>query len=91
MSNGIDRANLLTGAFAGIIIGAMAETYAEAIKELRRYAGGDFDQRFAALEAKAIRSVENASLDGLSETDQLLIVEHARTAVRAIFKNAKTA
>ena len=79
----------LVEAYAGMIIGAMAETYAETIKELRRYAGSDFDKRFAALEANAIRSVENAPLDGLSETDQLFIVEHARAAVRAIFKNAK--
>lgn len=79
----------LIPAYSGMLIGAMAEAFDEMAKELRVYAGSDFDKRLDVLESKAIRSVENAPLDGIPEENQLLLIEYTRSAVRAIFSSAR--
>ncbi len=80
----------VVAATSGAIIGAMAEAFNEAIKNLRRHAGSGFDQELNALETRAILSVENAPLDGIPEEDQLLITEHTRNVIRALFAGART-
>lgn len=79
----------LAVALAGSITGALAEAIGEMGKELRRYAGSDFDKCLDALEAKAIRSVKNAPLDGVAEKDQLFIIEQTRNIVAAKFKDIR--
>ena len=80
---------LLLSAYSGMMIGAFAEAFQEMAKELRTYAGSDFDERLNVLEAKAIRSVENAAIDGIPELDQLVLIEQTRKAIAAIFKSAR--
>ena len=84
----LDPALLIT-AYSGMVIGALTEAFNEMAEELRTYAGHDFDERLDVLEAKAIRSVENAPLDGIPEASQLFLIEQTRTAIKAIFKGAR--
>jgi hypothetical protein len=84
----LDTASLIS-AYSGTMIGAFAEAFNEMAKELRAYAGSDFDERLNILEAKAIRSIENAPIDGIPEADQLFLIEHTRSAIAAIFKTAR--
>jgi hypothetical protein len=79
----------LFAGFAGMMIGAFAETIQEMAKELRRHAGRDFHKNFDALEAKALRSIENAALDGIPEEEQLFLVEKTRRTVAAVFSDAR--
>ncbi len=83
------RQVLLATALTGMITGALIEAFNEISKELRRYAGGDFDKRLDALEIRAIRSVENAALDGISEHEQLFLVEHTRKMIAGVFRGAR--
>ena len=82
------KARLIT-AYAGMMISVMNEAFGEMAKELRRYAGSDFKKRLDEFEAKAIRNVKNAPLDTLPENEQLMLVEHTRNAISAIFKFAR--
>lgn len=79
----------LVEAYSGMLIGSFAEAFNEMAKEFRAYAGSDFNEHLDALEAKAIRSVENAPLDGIPEENQLFLIEHTTNAVRAIFKGVR--
>lgn len=74
---------------AGMMQGALIEAFGEMAKELRRYAGSDFDKTLDALETRAIRSVENAPIDGIAERDQLLLIEQARAMIAAVFSDAR--
>lgn len=85
-----DRATYITVAVAGMITGSLMETVGEMAKELRRYAGGDFDKCLNNLESMAIRSIENAAIDGFPEGDQLFFVERTRALVAAVFKDARS-
>lgn len=84
-----DHANFLTIGFAGMMTGAFAEALGEMAKELRRYAGCGFDKCLDDLERRALRSVENAAIDGISENDQLFLIEKTRGAVAATFKDIR--
>ena len=75
---------------SGALIGALTEALGEMAKELGRYAGSDFDKRLDALEAKAIRSIENAPFDGISEQEQLRLIEQTRAMIRAVYKDIRT-
>jgi hypothetical protein len=89
MSQDDDRKMFMESAFAGMTTGAMIEAFNEMAKELRRYAGGDFDKCLNALEAKAVRSIENAAIDGIAENDQLMLVEKTREVIMAVFGGAR--
>ncbi|MCF8477914.1 MAG: hypothetical protein K9G60_12870 [Pseudolabrys sp.] len=90
MSDGKAHADLLTVAYSGMMIGAFAESIGEMAKELRRYAGGGFDKCLDDLERRATRSIENAAIDGFSENDQLFLVEQARAAISAKFRDIRS-
>jgi hypothetical protein len=76
-------------ALGGMITGALAEAVVEIVKEFRRDAGSDVNDRLDALEAKAIASIKNAALDGVPEDTQLRLIEQAQTVVAAIFADAR--
>jgi hypothetical protein len=80
---------LLVSACSGMMVGALAEAFNEMAKEFRAYSGSDFDERLNVLEAKAIRSVENAPIDGIPEANQLFLIEQTRKAIVAHFKTAR--
>lgn len=84
----LDAASLIS-AYSGMMIGVLAESFNEMAKELRAYAGSDFNERLNILESKAITSIKNAPIDGILESDQLLLIEHTRNAIAAIFKTAR--
>jgi hypothetical protein len=86
----MDRDSMLTAAIGGMITGALAEAIGEMAKELRRYAGGNFDKCLDDLEARAIRSIENAAIDGISEDDQLFLIENTRGFVAAKFADIRS-
>jgi hypothetical protein len=79
----------MTVAFGGMMTGALAEAIGEMAKELRRYAGSDFDKCLDDLEKRAVRSVENAAIDGLPEADQLRLVEQTRSVIAAKFRDIR--
>lgn len=64
----------------------MVEAFGEMAKELRRYAGSSFDKCLDDLERRAIRSIENAAIDGITESDQLFLVEKTRGVIAAKFR-----
>jgi hypothetical protein len=80
----------LAAALAGMLTGALTEAFGEMAKELRRYAGSDFDERLNVLEAKAIRSIENAPIDGVPEDTQLFLIEQTRGVIAAVFADARS-
>ena len=84
----LDAASLIS-VYSGMMIGALSEAFNEMTKELRAYAGSDFNERLDILEAKAIKSIENAPIDGIAESDQLSLIEHTRSTITAIFKTAR--
>lgn len=85
----IDRQTAMVAALSGAINGALMEAFGEMAKELRTYAGRDFDKQLDVLEARSIRSVENAPFDGFPEGDQLLLVEQTRAVIVALFREAR--
>ena len=85
------RQILLASALSGMMVGALAEAIGEMAKELRRYAGGDFDKRLEYLERQAVRSVENAPIDRFSESEQLTLIEQTRAVIVAKFKDIRDA
>ena len=89
MVNKADHRTILTLAAAGMITGALANALLGMTKELRHYAGNDFDQCLDALEAYAIRSIENTPIDGVAEIDQLLLVQQARGYIIGLFGTAR--
>lgn len=88
MTDDQKKADELVVLLSGMVIGSLTEAFYELAKELRRYAGGDFDKRLQAVKAKATRSVENAALDSLAEPEQLILVEQTRTILSAMFAEA---
>jgi len=84
-----DRKDALTNMWSGMVIAAYTKAFYEVVKELRRYAGSDFDKRLEAIKASAIRAVENAVLDGLPENEQLILVERARALIATAFDDAR--
>lgn len=90
MSDDDAKQLLLASALMGMVNGAIAEAFNEMAKELRRYAGRNFDKCLDGLETKAIRSVENAPIDGIPEHDQLILVERTRAVIAANFRDIRS-
>ena len=87
---GQSREEMLAVALNGMMIGALGEAIGEMAKELRRYAGSNFNKSLDSLEAKAIRSIENAAIDIFPESDQLRLIEQTRKIIAAKYRDIRT-
>jgi hypothetical protein len=85
----LDPQSRLAILLQGMMFGALAEAFQEMAKDLRRYAGRDFDKALNALEKRAVRSVDNAAIDGIPEHEQLFLIEKTRAIIAAAFKDAR--
>lgn len=85
-----ERAELIKLATTGLVYGTLIQSYQDVVKVLRSYAGSEIDKRLDELEARAIRTVENAPIDSLLEAEQLFVVESARKIVHNLFTSVKT-
>lgn len=81
----VSNPQILPIALAGMSLGALTQAFGEMAKELRRYAGSDFNKCLDNLERQAIRSVENAAIDSVPENDQLFLIEQTRAFIAAKF------
>jgi hypothetical protein len=84
------RQTLLVTALAGATVAAFNEILGEMTKELKFFAGNDFDRRFRALEARTLRSIRNAAFDGVSEQDQLFLADQMKRIIAAAFTDARS-
>ncbi len=84
------RQTMLVTALAGATVAVFNEVFGEMAKELRHFAGSDFDRHLDALESQTLRNIANAAFDNIPEPDQLFLVEQLKRIVAAAFSDARS-
>ena len=85
------RQTLLVTTLAGATVAVFNDIFRDMAKELRRFAGTDFDKRIDALETRALNSIGGAAFDSVPEEDQRFLAEQMRRIIGAAFNDARAA
>jgi len=85
------RQTLLVTALAGATVAAFNDIFRDMAKELRHFAGTDFDKRIDILETRALTHIGDAAFDHVPEEDQRFLVEQMRRIIGAAFNDARAA
>jgi hypothetical protein len=83
------RQTLLVTALAGATVAAFNDIFHDMARELRRFAGTDFDKRIDALESRALNAIGGAAFDNVPEEDQRFLAEQMRRIIGAAFNDAR--
>ena len=83
------RQTLLVTALAGATVAVFNDIFRDMAKELRRFAGTDFDERIDVLELRALNSIGGAAFDNVPEEDQRFLAEQMRRIIGAAFNDAR--
>jgi hypothetical protein len=83
------RQTLLVTTLAGATVAVFNDIFKDMAKELRRFAGTDFDKRIDALETRALNSIGGAAFDSVPEEDQRFLAEQMRRIIGAAFNDAR--
>lgn len=83
------RQTILVTALAGATVAAFNDIFRDMAKELRRFAGTDFDKRIDMLESRALNSIGGAMFDNVPEEDQRFLTDQMRRIIGAAFNDAR--
>jgi hypothetical protein len=84
------RQTILVTALAGATVAVFNGIFKDMAKELRRFAGSDFDERIDFLETRALNSIGDATFDQVPEEDQRFLAEQMRRIIGAAFNAARS-
>ena len=84
------RQTLLVTTLAGATVAVFNDIFRDMAKELRDFAGADFDERIDALEVRALNSIGGAAFDKVPEEDQRFLAEQMRRIIGAAFDEARS-
>ncbi len=84
------RQTVLVTALAGATVAAFNDIFHDMAKELRRFAGSDFDRRIDALESRALNAVSGIAFANVPEDDQRFLAEQMRRIIGAAFNDARS-
>ena len=83
------RQTLLVTALAGATVAAFNDIFRDLAKELRQFAGDDFEERIDMLETRALNSIGGASFENMPEEDRRFLSEQMRRIIGAAFNDAR--
>ena len=83
------RQTLLVTALAGATVAAFNDIFRDMAKELRQFAGPDFDEHIDALELRALNAIGGAAFDAVPEEDRRFLTEQMRRIIGAAFDDAR--
>ncbi len=84
-----DRQTLLVTALAGATVAAFNDIFRDMARELHRFAGTHFDERFDVLETRALNNIGGAVFQSVPEEDQRFLTEQMRRIIGAAFNDAR--
>ena len=84
------RQTLLVTTLAGATVAAFNDIFRDMAKELRRFAGTDFDDCIDFLESRALNQIGGAAFEDVPEEDQRFLLEQMRRIIGAAFNDARS-